>query len=239
MRRDRHGPARSLLSATGYDGRVIRTVDSKRLRASAIADAVATVVGRGGIVIFPTDTVYGIGCDPVRGDAVERIYELKQRSRLKPLALHFGTVAEMLEYAPGNALAAALAEAFLPGPLTVIVPRPIHVASFVTAGLPSVGLRVPQHALCLAILDRSGPLAATSANLSGEPAFVGKGFASNLPPADLRVDDGPTPLGIESTVVDITGKGARLVRQGAIGVDMLERVIGRVERGEHAEERRG
>jgi L-threonylcarbamoyladenylate synthase len=207
-----------------------RTVDSKRLRSSAIADAVATVVGRGGVVIFPTDTVYGIGCDPVRAESVERIYALKSRPRSKPLALHFATVAELLEYAPGNALAAALADAFLPGPLTVIVARPSHVGAFVTAGLPSVGLRVPKHNLCQAILERSGPLAATSANVSGEPAFVGKGFVRDLPPADLRVDDGPTPLGVESTVVDVTGNETRIVREGAISVGMLERVVGRVAR---------
>jgi L-threonylcarbamoyladenylate synthase len=214
-----------------------RTVDSKRQRPSAIADAVATVVGRGGIVIFPTDTVYGIGCDPVREESVERIYVLKTRPRSKPLALHFASVAEMLEYAPGNALAAALADAFLPGPLTVIVARPSFVGAFVTSGLPAVGLRVPKHALAQAILERSGPLAATSANVSGEPAFVGKGFVRDLPPADLRVDDGPTPLGVESTVVDVTENEARVVREGAISVGMLERVVGRVMRpGGHAGE---
>ena len=207
-----------------------RTVDSKRLRPSAIADAVATVVGRGGVVIFPTDTVYGIGCDPVRAESVERIYALKSRPLSKPLALHFASVVEMLEYAPENALAAALAEAFLPGPLTVIVKRPSYVGAFVTAGLPSVGLRVPKHALCQAILERSGPLAATSANVSGEPAFVGKGFARDLPAADLRVDDGPTPLGVESTVVDVSENETRVVREGAISVGMLERVVGRVVR---------
>ncbi len=207
-----------------------RTVDSKRLRPSAIADAVATVVGRGGIVIFPTDTVYGIGCDPVRAESVERIYALKSRPRSKPLALHFASVGEMLEYAPDNALAAALAEAFLPGPLTVIVKRPSYVGAFVTAGLSSVGLRVPKHALCQAILERSGPLAATSANVSGEPAFVGTGFARDLPAADLRVDDGPTPLGVESTVVDVSDNETRVVREGAISVGMLERVVGRVVR---------
>jgi tRNA A37 threonylcarbamoyladenosine synthetase subunit TsaC/SUA5/YrdC len=83
---------------------VARTVDSKRLRPAAVADAVATVVQRGGTVIFPTDTVYGIGCDPVRGDAVEAIFALKGRPRTKPLALYFGSVAEMLEYAPENPL---------------------------------------------------------------------------------------------------------------------------------------
>jgi L-threonylcarbamoyladenylate synthase len=209
---------------------VARTVDSKRLRPAAVADAVATVVQRGGTVIFPTDTVYGIGCDPVRGDAVEAIFALKGRPRTKPLALYFGSVAEMLEYAPENPLAAALAREFLPGPLTVVVRRPSYVHAFVTAGLPSVGLRVPNHDLCRRILERCGPLAATSANFSGEPAFDGTSGAVALPAADLRVDDGPTPLGVESTVIDVCGEVALVVREGAISVAMLQQVVGRIER---------
>jgi L-threonylcarbamoyladenylate synthase len=207
-----------------------RTLDSKRLRPTTIVDAVAGVVQRGGIVIFPTDTVYGIGCDPVRADSVDKIFALKGRPRTKPLALHFGSVEELLEYAPGNAMAEALAREFLPGPLTVIVRRPAYVGGFVTAGMDTVGLRVPKHALCQAMLERSGPLAATSANFSGEPAFVGAGFASGLPAADLRIDDGPTPLGVESTVIDVSGERARAVREGAIGLEVLERIVGRLER---------
>jgi L-threonylcarbamoyladenylate synthase len=209
---------------------VIRTLDSKRLRASTIADTVANCVQRGGLVIFPTDTVYGIGCDPVRADAVEQIFAAKNRPRTKPLALHLASVEELLEYCPGNGAARALAEAFLPGPLTIVVERPAYVGAFVTAGLGSVGLRVPGHELCRVILERTGPLAATSANLSGEPAFLGGGFASGLPAADLRVDDGPTPVGVESTVVDVSGPVARLLREGAIPGERLEEVVGRVER---------
>ncbi len=209
---------------------MLRTVDSKRLRPAAVADAVATVVGRGGTVIFPTDTVYGIGCDPVRGEAVEQIFALKGRPRDKPLALYFGSVAEMLEYAPENPVAAALAREFLPGPLTIIVRRPSYVHAFVTAGLGSLGLRVPNHELCRRILERCGPLAATSANFSGEPAFDGSNVPVALPAADLRVDDGPTPLGVESTVIDVSGEVALVVREGAISVAMLQRVVGRIER---------
>ncbi len=232
MRGHRYRAARSPLSDRPTSGsRLIRTVDATRLRPASVAEAVAKVVQRGGTVIFPTDTVYGIGCDPVRADSVNRIFDLKSRPRSKPLALHFGSVAELLEYAPGNALAAALADAYLPGPLTLVVRRPSHVGAFVTAGLPTVGLRAPKHALCATILERTGPLAATSANISGRPSFVGHGFATDLPAADLRVDDGPTPLGVESTVVDVSGtsgQDARLVREGAISVAMLEKIVGRV-----------
>ena len=212
----------------------MRVLDSRTRGVGAIADAVAAVVQSGGTVIFPTDTVYGVGCDPARPSAVERVFALKGRPRSKPLSLHFASVQELLEYAPGNAAAARLANDFLPGALTIIVSRPAYVDSRVTAGLPTLGLRVPKHELCRIILDRCGPLAATSANLSGAPAFTGEGFGTGLPAADLFVDDGPTHLGAESTIIDVSGERPRLVRDGAISVTMLEEVVGPVERPAHA-----
>jgi L-threonylcarbamoyladenylate synthase len=208
----------------------MRVVEAKGATARAVAETAARVVQRGGSIIFPTDTVYGIGCDPYIDRAVARIFALKNRPAHKPLSLHLASVEEMLEYAPGNAFARELAESFLPGPLTTIVVRPRHVARTVTAGADTLGLRVPKHALCGAILERCGPLAATSANLSGLPAYTGDSFATELPDADLFIDDGPTPLGAESTVVDVSGKVPRLVREGAISVVMLEHVLGRIER---------
>ncbi len=208
----------------------MRTLSTRRVKPAILADAVATVVQRGGTVIFPTDTVYGIGCDPYRREAVARIFALKGRPPGKPLTLHFSRVEELLEYAPGNELAAALAHAFLPGPLTIVVRRLSFVGEWVAGGLSTIGLRVPQHALCATILERCGPLAATSANYSGAPAFTGSGTALDLPAADLRVDDGPTVLQVESTVVDASQNVLRLVREGAISVTMLEHALGNVAR---------
>jgi len=214
----------------------VRTLDARRLRASAIVDVVAAAVCGGGTVIFPTDTVYGIGCDPWRPEAVERIYALKNRPRAKPLSLHFGSTAELLEYASGNALAARAARAFLPGPLTLLVSRPSFVDERVTAGLTSLGLRVPKHELCRVILEWCGPLAATSANLSGAPAFTGTEGRARLPAADVTVDDGPTPVGTESTILDVSGgERARIVREGAISRAMLEEILGAVEPLPHAQ----
>jgi len=207
-----------------------RVYDTRCSRPSTIADGVAAVVERGGTVIFPTDTVYGIGCDPMQPQAVDAIFALKGRSRTKPLSLHIATVAELLEYTAGNVLAERACESFLPGPLTLVVRRPSFVDARVTAGLETLGLRVPRHDVCRAILERSGPLAATSANISGEPAFTGAGFAVDLPSADLRVDDGPTPLRAESTVIDVSGKAPRLLRMGAIAVTLLEDALGPLER---------
>ena len=205
-------------------------IDSHHTRPSAIADAVAAVIQRGGTAIFPTDTVYGIGCDPMRAGAIETIFALKGRPRTKALSLHLASVAELLEYAPRNALAKVAAEAFLPGPLTLVVMRPSFVDARVTAGLPTLGLRVPKHELCRIILERCGPLAGTSANLSGEAAYTGDGFARGLPAAEIRVDDGPTPLRAESTIVDVSGGKLRLIRAGAIAHELLESVLGPIER---------
>lgn len=208
----------------------MRVVDAKGNSAHVVAERVARVVQRGGTVIFPTDTVYGIGCDPVSPTAVARVFSVKNRPADRPLSLHLASVEEMLEYAPDNEFARALAAAFMPGPLTTIVRRPAYVDAAVTGGARTVGLRVPKHALCRLILDRCGPLAATSANISGSPAYTGDGFATSLPEADLFVDDGPTPLGAESTIVDVSGQVPRLVREGAISAVMLEHVLGRIER---------
>ncbi len=205
----------------------MQTVETHLMEPARIADAVAGIVQNGGLAIFPTDTVYGIGCDPWRADAVERIYRAKGRPADRPLSLHFATVEELLEYVAGNELAAEAARAFLPGPLTIVARRPSFVGQWVTPGRSTIGLRVPKHHLCATILERCGPLAATSANRSGEPAFVGAGIASALPEADMRVDDGPVPLGIESTVVDVSEKNVRLIREGAIDVKSLEAALGR------------
>jgi L-threonylcarbamoyladenylate synthase len=194
-----------------------------------VADAVAAVIRRGGTVIFPTDTVYGIGCDPTSPSAVARVFALKGRPAHKPLSLHLATVEEMLAYAGHNEAARRIARVFLPGPLTVIVPRPASVGRYVTAELDTIGLRVPKHALCAAILQRCGPLAATSANFSGRPAFAGT-VKEPLPEADLAVDDGPTPVGVESTIVDVSMEDVRLVREGAISRAMLERELGQIVR---------
>ncbi|MFY9779783.1 MAG: L-threonylcarbamoyladenylate synthase [Candidatus Baltobacteraceae bacterium] len=205
----------------------MKRIDARAQPPQEVLEAVAEAVYGGGTVIFPTDTVYGIGCDPAQPKAIGRIFALKRRPPDKPLGLYFGNVAELLEYAPGNRLAARAARAFLPGPLTIVVARLPFVDERVSAGLPSVALRVPEHALCRAILERCGPLAATSANVSGSPAFDGAN-ETELPAADLLVDDGPTPLGAESTVIDLTGEEPRLVREGIITVAMLERHLGPV-----------
>lgn len=175
---------------------------------------------------MPTDTVYGIFADPKQPAAIERIYALKNRPRDKALALHAGNVEAFLALSCDNAAARALACEFLPGALTVIVARPESVDAAVSAMKPSIGLRVPRHALCEAILTRTGPLAGTSANISGLPAYAGGAVPADFPDADLFIDDGATPLGIESTVIDVSQERAYVIRAGAIPVAKLEKVLG-------------
>jgi L-threonylcarbamoyladenylate synthase len=207
----------------------MHVIDAKIARESDVAREVAELVESGGIVIFPTDTVYGIGCDPRSERAVERIFAAKRRPADKPLSLHFGNVAAILRFVDSNELAKKVAETFFPGPLTLIVERPASVATFVTRGRDTVGLRVPDYRLCSAILEASGPIAATSANVSGFPAYTGRGPVTELPEADVLVDDGPTKFEAESTIIDVTGARPKLVREGAITLAMLEDKLGSIE----------
>lgn len=203
-----------------------RVLDARKVAREQIVEEVARVIFAGGLVIFPTDTVYGIGCDPYDLAAVDRIYGSKQRPDNKPLTFHLGSVAEFLEYARGNPLATLAARRLLPGAVTLVVRRPSFVSADVTAGLPSLGMRVPADDLASAILDRCGPLAATSANTSGQRAYRGDGNWEQLPPADLLIENGPTREQHESSVVDVTGPQAVMLREGAVNFGALNDAIG-------------
>ena len=204
----------------------MRRIDSTVLDTAEVVGEVFATIRSGGVVVMPTDTVYGIFCDPAQPAAIERIYALKNRPREKALALHAGDVEAFLGIVGENAVARELARAFLPGALTVIAERPANVPAAVAAGKTTIGVRVPDHALCLAILAATGPLAGTSANLSGRPAFSGGAVPPDFPDADLLVDDGVTPLETESTVIDVSQPRAHLIRAGAIPVANLEKVLG-------------
>ncbi|MDQ2872562.1 MAG: L-threonylcarbamoyladenylate synthase [Candidatus Eremiobacteraeota bacterium] len=210
--------------------KVANVIDARSESVARVAEEVAQVTFGGGTVIFPTDTVYGIGCDPYDSRAIARIYGAKKRPDVKPLTLHLATVAEFLEYAKDNALALAAAKRLLPGGVTLIVRRPAFISEDVTSGLATLGFRVPDDPLCGAILERCGPLAATSANTSGEVPYRGGGDGSGLPPADLLVENGPTRSGAESSVIDLTGPQPRLLREGVVGHQRLTELLGPVVR---------
>ena len=163
----------------------------------------AAAVAAGDLVVYPTETVYGLGGDALDPDAVERVFALKGRDRSNPLSLGVASVDAALRYTRPTESALAFARAFLPGPVTVIVERDDAVPDALTAGSDRVGIRVPDHDVARALLRETGPLTATSANVSG------RGSVTRVAELDDRirdgvaavVDDGETP-GTESTVVD-------------------------------------
>ena len=199
----------------------------------AIAEA-ARLILAGEAVAMPTETVYGLAADATNANAVARIYEAKGRPSFNPLIVHVPDLAAAECLGEFDAAARALAEQHWPGPLTVVVPlrEEAGIASIVTAGLPSVGLRVPAHPAMKALLGAtSRPLAAPSANASGSISptraeHVLKSLGGRIP---LIVDAGPTARGLESTIVAATGGPLRLLRPGPIAVDAKEANSARIE----------
>jgi L-threonylcarbamoyladenylate synthase len=208
--------------------KVEHVIDARKETPERIVEEAAAVVFGGGTIIFPTDTVYGIGCDPCNRAAIARIYGSKERPANKPLTLHLGSVNEFLEYAGQRGDAVAAARKLLPGPVAIILPRPAFIDPEVTAGLMTLGFRVPDDDLCASILERCGPLAATSANLSGERSYTGDGDHRSLPVADLLIENGPTRYGRESTIVDLTGAQPVVLREGVVPVQRLTELLGPV-----------
>lgn len=188
-----------------------------------IAEA-ALLILAGEPVAVPTETVYGLAADATNAGAVARIYEAKGRPSFNPLIVHVPDLAAARRIGEFDAEALALAREHWPGPLTLVVPlrSDVAIASLVTAGLSSVGLRVPDHPAMQALLRACGrPLAAPSANASGlisptRAEHVQKSLGGRIP---LIVDSGQTERGIESTIVAATGGGLRLLRRGPIAVD--------------------
>jgi L-threonylcarbamoyladenylate synthase len=205
-------------------------IDARAAPAADVAEEVARAVFAGGTVIFPNDTSYGIGCDPYSSEAIDRIYAAKGRPDNRPLTLHVATPQEFLEYAGENPLAVLAAKRLLPGPVILLIAKPPFVSDELAAGLQTLAFRVPDDPLARALLDRCGPLAGTTVNRSGAPRYRGEGDRSMLPPADLLVEHGPTRYDQESSIVDLTGAHARLLREGAISATRLAELLGPVER---------
>ena len=187
-----------------------------------------SVLKRGGLVVFPTDTVYGLGACFSSLPAVERIYQLKQRPRSVALPLLLADTAQISEVAqvvPPVAL--LLARSFLPGALTMVLPRSKSVPDIVTGGGETIAVRIPAHPVAIALIKGVGmPIVGTSANVSGRPSALtaGEVFSQFSDRIHLVIDGGRCPGGIESTIVDVTGEVPRLLRPGAISREELERV---------------
>ncbi len=190
----------------------------------------AEVIRDGGLVCFPTETVYGVGADASNEKAVADIYRAKNRSFENPMALHLHSVDQVEKYVKKiNHRARLLMDKFLPGPLMLIFEKNENVLPIVTGGLRKVGIRVPRHDLCLDFLSECGtPVAATSANQSGRLACVKAGdILEDLGgKIDVLLDVGRTPLGIESTVLDVTSDPPRIIRSGFIPMEDIAVTIG-------------
>lgn len=191
----------------------------------------ARYLAQGGLVAFPTETVYGLGADASNGLAVAGIYSVKGRPTFNPLIIHLPSAELAFRYGVPTPAAEALAAAFWPGPLTLVLPLRDNapVEELALAGLSTIALRVPSHPVALALLRESQrPIAAPSANRSGHvsptrAAHVLAEFGDDVP---IIVDGGDTEVGLESTIVDLTGTEPILLRPGGVTRAALQRVLG-------------
>jgi L-threonylcarbamoyladenylate synthase len=192
----------------------------------------AEVLRAGGLVVFPTETVYGVGADATNPHAVARIFAAKGRPQFNPLISHVLTLADAERHGELHPVARALAAKFWPGPLTIVVPRRADspVTELACAGLATIALRSPSHPLARELLAAfGGPVVAPSANRSGHvSATTAEHATADLSDAvDLILDGGPSAVGLESAIVAIDADGrATLLRPGAIGRDAIEAITG-------------
>ena len=192
-----------------------------------------SIVREGGTVIFPTETVYGLGANALDANAVKKIFEAKGRPSDNPLIVHVADYDGILPLVSEvNDRAKALIKHFMPGPITIIMKRSKVIPDEVTAGLDTVGIRMPSHKIASRFIKLAGiPIAAPSANISGKPSPTRAEHV--IHDMDGKVDviiaDGPSGVGVESTVVDVTGEIPMILRPGGITLEDLRSVLGRVE----------
>lgn len=202
-----------------------------KLPSAAIAEA-AAVIKRGGLVAFPTETVYGLGGNGLDGAASAGIYRAKGRPSDNPLILHISDMAMLQKIAAEvTDTAKKIMAAFCPGPITMILKRQAVVPTTITGGLDTVGIRLPDNDIARALIRQAGvPIAAPSANVSGRPSpTTAQAVSRDLDgKIDLILDGGPCLFGVESTIVDCTSEVPTVLRPGAITMEMLRAVLGEV-----------
>lgn len=184
----------------------------------------ASILSSGGLVVMPTETVYGLGGDATSDDAAKKIYEAKGRPSNNPLIIHIADPKEAEDYCHTSPLYYKLAQAFMPGPLTVILPKKDTVPASVTGGLDTVAVRCPDHPIANALIRAFGkPIAAPSANISGRPSpTCAKYVIEDLDGrVNMIIDGGQCEIGLESTIVKIDGDTLTLLRPGAVTYDAL------------------
>jgi len=188
------------------------------------------ILNSGGIVAFPTDTVYGLGANPSNEQAVERIYRAKKRARNLPLPLLLADKSDLAKVATVvPEVAWRLAEHLLPGGLTLVLRKSPWVPSAMTAGGDTIAVRIPDHPIPIALIQGLGtPLAGTSANISGKPSLVTADEVHEQlgGEVDLIIDGGECPGGIESTVIDVSSEVPTIIREGAVSREEIAKTCG-------------
>lgn len=193
--------------------------------------AAANEIKKGKIVVYPTDTVYGIGCDPYNDSAVDRIFKIKGRTEGKPLPILCSSVKHASRIARLNEHAMKLAVQFWPGTLTLVAELIDHkISEKIMAGTNTIGVRVPNHQYALQLIDKCGGiLVGTSANKSGyNSAKSAEEVLKTLQGFDILLDGGSTPVGIESTVIDVSSANIAFIREGSIRRERVAKVLGNV-----------
>ncbi len=206
---------------------------SARIASPEHIAAAAAAIRAGRLVAFPTETVYGLGADATNDAAVAAVFEAKDRPRFNPLIVHVPTLADAEALAVFDERARALGHRFWPGPLTLVLRRreASGLSLLLSAGLPTVALRVPNHPVAATFLRACGrPVAAPSANIAGRlsPTTAAHVIAAFDDRLAMLLDGGPCPVGLESTVIDATAEPPRVLRLGGLAVEAVERLIGPV-----------
>ena len=194
----------------------------------------AKLIKTGRLVAFPTETVYGLGCDAMNATAAAKVFEAKQRPQFDPLIVHIADRTQLDTLVSSlPTLARQLMDAFWPGPLTLVLSKQSAVPDLVTAGLPTVAVRMPNHPIAQSLLRETGtPIAAPSANPFGYVSpttaqHVADGLGHNV---DVILDGGPCSVGVESTIVSLAGTIPEVLRPGSITIEQLRAIIGNVRR---------
>jgi L-threonylcarbamoyladenylate synthase len=195
------------------------------------AERAAAVLRAGGVVLYPTDTLYGLGADAFSDEAVAKVYAIKGRDVKKPIHAIVADIAMMEQYAEVNDAARALADTFLPGPLTLVLKKKTEFNSGIAKNIGTIGFRIPRNDFCLALAKIFGaPFTTTSANKAGEETRqTVEAVLEQIGDAgiELAIDAGELPSSKPSTVVDLSGAEPRVVREGAIPADLLYSTLGK------------
>ena len=186
------------------------------------------ILKNGGVIAFPTDTVYGLGANAFNSNAVDRVYQIKNRPRDLPLPLLIADISQLgIVAEPAHGIVLFLARRFWPGGLTLILPKATSLPSYLAKG-STTAVRIPNHPVCLSLIQGLGaPVIGTSANISGNPPALTADEAKRQigDKVDLVIDGGRCPGGVESTIVDVTGETPLVVRHGIIPSHELEEAI--------------